>query len=229
MSYQLFSNFLNFILPRVCVGCRSILTNETAPFCSTCYNSFQIAKTNEINAHFISNFAKTGFISDFKGLYIFKESDPIQEVIHSFKYRQQYKAAYYMGELMGKLLFQGQTSSKIDFIVPLPLHPVRMADRGYNQSDYICRGISPFIQAPVISGLLTRAVNTQTQTGLTAVQRKENVSGAFSIKKGNRITGKVILLVDDVKTTGATINECARELTKFAPAKIIAATLAVVK
>lgn len=177
----------------------------------------------------MTNFYDDGFISHFISLYKFEASAPIQKVIHSFKYQQRYKVALYMGLLMGKELFRQQTFPKIDFIVPLPLHPVRLADRGFNQAEYLCRGISPIIKAPVLPRLIKRVVNTVTQTSLNVKQRKKNVAGAFKVKKGIQIKDKVILLVDDVKTTGATINECACELMKFGPSKIIAATLAVVK
>jgi ComF family protein len=109
----------------------------------------------------------------------------------------------------------------------MPLHTLRYAERGYNQSEMLAKGLSKVLGVPMSAKILKRIKNTPSQTGLNAVERQKNVSGAFRVVKPGVIIAKTVLLVDDVKTTGATMNECARVLMQQMPTKIHAISLAV--
>jgi competence protein ComFC len=115
----------------------------------------------------------------------------------------------------------------IDYLIPVPLHPLKKAERGYNQSFYISNGISRQTGIPVKNNLLKRVRYTDSQTTMTFLERKENVGGAFSVLKRNNIAGKNFLLVDDVITTGATTNECAKALLEKSCSKVYAVSVAI--
>jgi len=115
-----------------------------------------------------------------------------------------------------------------DLVIPVPLHRARHRERGFNQSDVLAEGISEATSVPLARGALRRKRNTRDQTYLNALQRAENVKGAFAVEEPDRIDGKKVILVDDVMTTGATLNECARTLCAAGALDVFAATLAVV-
>lgn len=116
---------------------------------------------------------------------------------------------------------------KIDLIVPIPLHHLKRAERGYNQSDFIAKGMKKILHVPVKSRLIKRARFTETQTNLNLVERKENMQGAFALRRNKLLQNKNVLLIDDVITTGATTSECGRTLLEGGAANVYAASVAI--
>ncbi len=116
----------------------------------------------------------------------------------------------------------------IDYITPVPIHKNRMRTRGFNQSYILAKEISKYINIPVIPDLLLRTKNTKAQSGLTPIGRENNIKGAFVFNKNYNIYEKNIAIVDDIYTTGSTINECAKTLSYFRPKSIISITLSIV-
>jgi len=107
---------------------------------------------------------------------------------------------------------QGTVFEQSEVLIPVPLHPKRQAQRGYNQSEFLARGIGSVLQKPVISHVLQRKENTRTQTRKQRYERWENLEGKFCVQQPELITGKQLLLVDDVLTTGATLEAAALAL-----------------
>lgn len=146
---------------------------------------------------------------------LYRYEFPIDQVIRSFKYGHQLSVATWLGQ---RLALQIQTPA--DLIIPLPLHPERLRERGFNQSVEIAAVIGNCLNLPVHRSTLQRTRATPHQTGLLPKERKKNVRGAFECNTD--YSGKTILLVDDVMTTGATLNECARILKLHGAAAVIA-------
>jgi ComF family protein len=148
---------------------------------------------------------------------------PIREAVHELKYRHNVG----LGEILAKQLVElvGSLNWDVDYIVPVPLGSKRLQERGYNQVMLLARPIAWELDIPLKRKALTRTRETRSQVGLSREQRITNVQNAFTAKE-HVINGKRILLVDDVVTTGATINACAKALKEAGVKKVFAATLA---
>ncbi|HYM34631.1 MAG TPA: ComF family protein [Steroidobacteraceae bacterium] len=150
-----------------------------------------------------------------------------QTLIHHAKYNSMMQIAVKLGKISGQRL--PSTLHTFDYLVPIPLHRTRLAERGYNQAERIAKGLSKSINVPISrSTLLRRIKPTPTQTGLTAGEREENVRDAFALSANTNLKGKKVILVDDVMTTGATLASAAHELDKAEPAEIAVVSVSVV-
>ena len=147
----------------------------------------------------------------------------MQHLVHQLKYRSQKDLGIYMGKLAGHAL--KTRFSDIDALVALPLFPAKEKKRGYNQSRLLCEGISMVLDKPVLDRIVIRTTHTESQTKKNRVERWQNMEGKFELKDAASISGKHVLLVDDVVTTGATLEACARELLKAENMQLSIATL----
>lgn len=166
-------------------------------------------------------------ISAGMGEFYFSKNSVIQNLIHELKYKGNRKAGLYLGNLIGKSLAGSNRFSDIDMLVPLPLFPKKEFRRGYNQAEVLSEGITQVFKKPLLTKNVTRIVHTETQTKKGRVERWENVEKSFAVKDAASLQGKHILLVDDVITTGATMEACGAEILKIAGAKLSIATLAI--
>jgi len=152
--------------------------------------------------------------------YLFYEKDhPIQRVIHRMKYADQPELGYWMGrqavlDWRNEAFFEG-----IDLIVPMPLHPKRLRERGYNQAEYIARGISDITGIPIDTTHVTRIKNTPKQALQDGEGRKTNVAQAFAVNHPEQLYHKHILVVDDLITTGETMKACLHAMKRFRGAR----------
>ena len=158
-------------------------------------------------------------------MYFSKES-LIQQLIHQLKYKGNISIGVYLGELMGKNLLTSGRFNNIDALIPLPLYPDKEHKRGYNQASIICDGISAVMNVPVIKNNVVRQRYTDTQTKKHRIERWQNVAGSFVVKDERKLSGKNLLLVDDVVTTGATLEACGTVITAIESVKLSIATLA---
>jgi ComF family protein len=149
----------------------------------------------------------------------------MQEAIHALKYRQQRPLGQVLGQRMGQEKALGRVLEELDFLVPVPLHPARQRERGYNQSLEIARGLAQALERPVLDGLVARRKNTRQQARLEADERRKNLQGAFIALDTVPREG-LIGLVDDVLTTGATFNACAQALLEAGAQRVWAVALA---
>jgi ComF family protein len=148
----------------------------------------------------------------------FTDRSGFRRVVHSFKYGGRWSLARDMGQWFGRVLADTDAYAGVDLIVPVPLHFRKVLKRGYNQSEYIARGMSRSMEVSVEARAVVRRINnpSQTQTA-THHQRWENADGIFAVRRPERLAGKHILLVDDVMTTGATIGSCAEAIVNAVP------------
>ncbi|MFO7891595.1 MAG: ComF family protein [bacterium] len=150
----------------------------------------------------------------------------IESLIHQIKYHHRKKLGFFLGKIAGRLLHEELKTTGEEVIIPVPLHKIRYRERGYNQSSLLAQGISEYIKLPIYEQIMVRIKNTKSQTTLNAQQRSSNLKNAFSVTDSQKIHNKTIFLVDDVSTTGATLNSCSRTLKKAGVEKIIGLAMA---
>ncbi|MEI8059809.1 MAG: phosphoribosyltransferase family protein [Ferruginibacter sp.] len=223
----LFKNSLHLFYPHVCTGCGSDLLDESNQLCLRCitelpHTNFAAHPNNPIEKIFWGRIPVIAAHSEF---YFAKES-LVQHLIHQLKYKSNTSIGIYLGELMGKSLLQSGRFSTIDFLVPLPLYAYKENKRGYNQANIICNGLSSIMNIPILSGNVTRQRFTETQTRKHRIERWNNVEGSFIVNDSASLIGKHLLLVDDVITTGATLEACGSILTQIEGVKLYIASLA---
>jgi ComF family protein len=223
----LFSNTIHLLYPHVCSGCGSDLLDKDSLLCLRCINElphtgFALQPGNSVEKIFWGRLPITAAHCQF---YFEKES-LIQHLIHQLKYKNNKAVGIYLGELMGTTLLHSERFTAIDYLIPLPLFVDKERKRGYNQAKIICDGMAAVMNIPVITGNVMRQRFTQTQTRKHRTERWENVAGSFTVKNSEVLKGKNILLVDDVITTGATLEACGSVILQTEGVKLYIATLA---
>jgi ComF family protein len=148
------------------------------------------------------------------------------DTIHKFKYGRSISLGDALGSFMADFSFPDFDQAEYSLLIPVPLHVKKLRQRGFNQSLLLARALGKKYKLPVNFSLLKRSKFTLTQTGLHKNEREKNIKGAFIVTDKEKISGKKIILIDDVYTTGATINECAKTLIKAGAEKVAALTLA---
>lgn len=223
---QNFSNLLlDFFIPRICPGCKNKLPPYTRFICDDCMPKLRIPGKSRISHEFKKKFAGTGTISDFTVLYLFEKDKELQNIIHALKYGRQFLLGVFLGELLGKHLIKEFSNYQIDVVVPVPLHQLKQTEREYNQSYYIAKGVCKSTGLKTNNRLLKRIKYTGSQTTLKFSERQDNLKGAFLCRK--KLKGENILIIDDVSTTGATLQECGITLLSAGAGKVYAAAIAV--
>jgi len=223
--------FIGLFLPKICLNCDKHLLESDYLICTDCFSSLKFlteicpvcgTPTNETKCKVCNT---NEFIFD-KARSVFSYDDILQNLIHEFKYNEMISIVKLLGKFSYEYLTRFQPFDHINYIVPVPLHKVKKRSRGFNQSEYIAREISKCMNWKYLPGLIKRKKFTETQTKLNKQQRRRNVSMAFRINQKYDIEGKNILLVDDVFTTGSTVNSIASVLKKDLVNKVYVFTVA---
>ena len=223
-----FNNITHLLFPRLCSGCGSDLINGHHLLCLKCHHhlsetGFASLADNPVEKILWGRLVFGSVTSQ----YYFTKDSLLQRLIHQFKYKDNRELAYYFGTLMGETLQASPRFRMPDVIVPLPLFPDKEYRRGYNQSALLCEGIAHVLQTPVSYNTVLRTRYTTTQTHKTRMERWKNVEGVFTCTADTALRQKKILLVDDVITTGATIEACGNAILEDIPdAQLNIATLA---
>ena len=206
----------------VCGGCRAKARFIQEPFCQRCgrpyegdiTTRFECANCREMEWHFQS--ARSAVIA----------RDPVLEVIHRYKYQRALWFEPFLADLLIRAAGPVLGQQKPSMIVPVPLHPTKQREREFNQAERLARRLGAATQIPVNKRLLRRVVPTRTQTQLSRQERLANVRNAFAMRRGQRLNGERLVLVDDVFTTGATTSACARVLTAAGAGEVCVWTVA---
>lgn len=219
--------FLGLIYPELCTACGTNLYQQEKILCTKClYNLprtyFHKVPSNPIEQ---SLWGRVD-IERASALYFFQKADKYQKLLHLLKYKNRKDIGIELGRLYGADLVLEEAFNKIDYIIPVPLHRKKLHKRGFNQSEIIAKGLKEFIPAQLRTDILIRKKKTDTQTRKSRYERWENIQDVFSVKNSKELNNKHILLVDDVFTTGATIEGCAIALHNAADVKISVVTLA---
>ncbi|MBI1807447.1 MAG: ComF family protein [Ignavibacteria bacterium] len=219
----------DFIYPPICFTCNQLLQDDEMRICRACWNSF--AKMNPSHPTWVEikgKFEAEGVVQDILSCFLFEKEGKLQDVVHLLKYRGMKSLGERLGLEIGERIVSDPIFSRADYLIPVPLHKLKRRERGYNQSEHICKGIATVTNIPTHTALIKRLKYTESQTQLNIDQRKENVGNAFEINPKCRpnIEGKSFILVDDVITTGSTINACARILVANGARNVLAASVA---
>ncbi|HEX2960653.1 MAG TPA: ComF family protein [Ignavibacteriales bacterium] len=225
-SFNSLNSVFDIFLPRLCAACEKKLGPPDEVICPECLSSIKSPGNNKIAAEFRRKFERENVISEFASAFLFEEEKAFQKLIHSIKYRGRYRNALFLGRLTGEKLKEKILSWKCDMIIPVPLHPVKKAERGFNQSYYIAKGLSLITGIPLKNKALKRVRFTETQTALSMTERRDNIKGAFSLKRGISLSGKTVIILDDVITSGSTVSECGRVLLNGGAQKVYAVSAA---
>lgn len=206
----------------LCWDCQADILPVTQPYCSLCGDPVSGRIDHEYICHFCSMvqpaFTRARSFAHYTG--------PIAEMLKALKYRQATWLAVDLANMLTSLVQRHFAADDIDAVVPVPLHHTRRRQREYNQSALLAKELGRMIKVPCMNRILFRYRKTPSQTNLTARQRIGNVKESFRYRKGSWLEGRRILLVDDVMTTGATVNECAKTLRVGGASAVYVATVA---
>jgi ComF family protein len=220
-------DFLHLFFPHNCTGCGSDVVSPEQMLCLHCLTdlpatNFFTQPGNPVEKNFYGRLP----LRHAAAAYFFTKESLMQHLIVQLKYRGNKEIGVYLGNLMGNMIAKANQYNDVDVLVPLPLNPRREKKRGYNQATALCNGIAASWGKEVVDNVAYRKVYTETQTQMGRINRWENMDGVFAINNTGQLHGKHILLVDDVVTTGATLEACGSELLKIPGVTLSIATLA---
>jgi ComF family protein len=213
--------------PKNCPACGRPLKLFGANICGRCSQNlpethFFEAAGNPIEKIFYGRLP----INAGAAAWYFHKNSALQALLFQLKYKSNKEVGLFIGKQMGALLAASERFASIDALIPVPLHPQALSKRGFNQAAIICEGIGQVWHKPVLTGAIARTKHTPTQTKQTRAERWDNMENAFTIQDSASIKGKHLLLVDDVITTGATIEACGKTLLTIEGARVSVAAAA---
>ena len=219
---------LHLAFPHVCAGCGTNVLDNAQPLCLRCLDAlpqtyFYQHGNNPVEKLFWGRLPLAAAAAQ----YYFTKASLVQRLMHQFKYKGNKELGFYLGRQIGHSLAQTNRFATVDALVPLPLFTARERARGYNQAAVLCAGISDLFQKPVLQGAVVRTAHTESQTRKNRIDRWQNMEGHFKVAGPSRLAGKHLLLVDDVVTTGATLEACGRTLLSVAGVRLSIATLCI--
>jgi len=225
--FSLAEDFLSLWFPNLCASCAAKLYQNEKVICSRCLyalpkTNFHKDKENPVASLFWGR-VKIEYATAF---YYFNKGSRFRKLIHKLKYEGHHEIGYELGLHFGTSL-KNSCFDAATCIVPVPLHPSKERKRGYNQSEMIAKGMSEAMGLPVKNKNLIRNIASSTQTRKSRYDRWKNVEHIFSLRDREKLSNEHILLVDDVITTGATIEACTNELLTAEKTNVSVATLAV--
>ena len=215
---------MDIFYPNQCEICQKDLGLNENHLCLTCLYDLPYIKGNKSQENALSQlFWGRADVIHTQALFNYQKGNQVQDILHLIKYKSKTKLAEFFGEKLGALIKDYQN---IDYILPIPLHPKKLRKRGFNQSSLIAKGMERTANVKVNEKILKRVKHNPSQTTVTKFDRWENVRSIFEVKKPKKVQGKHVLVVDDVLTTGATIESCVQQLLKIEGCKVSVATLA---
>jgi ComF family protein len=225
--YNLWDDFISLLFPRLCYACGNHLLRNENLICTECYvviprTNYHIEDENPVAQLFWGRC----LLEKAAAFSYYNKGSRIRNLIHNLKYKGIKEIGYELGRIYGLSLKASGFTTDIDIIIPVPLHPSKMRIRGFNQSDTISEGLADVTGLFIDTNALVRTKVSATQTKRSRYERWTNVEGIFRVTDPEIIRGRHILLVDDVITTGSTIESCANELLKVEGVKVSVVALA---
>jgi ComF family protein len=212
--------------PHQCACCHSHLRKYERLICTFCRHDLPFGNYTDQTPNTVENcfYGKIPLVAA-TALFRFRENGKIQNLIHALKYENRESVGLFAANILGVEILHSNRFPPIDLIIPVPLHPKKERKRGYNQNTVFGQKLAAILSSEFCSSLLVRKQNRPTQTQQTRLNRWRNVEGNFFLKNPEKLANKQVLLIDDVITTGATLEACCNELLK-ADAKISIAAIA---
>jgi ComF family protein len=224
---SLINDFLSLIYPRQCEACAGLLYKHEQFICTNCRLNLPRSNYHRLELSPLSQtFAGRVPLKNACSLYLYEKSGKVQRLLHAIKYEEQKELAMHLGKLYADELVKDQKLYDVDVVVPIPLHKNKLKARGFNQSEWFAKGLSEGMNKKMNTSSFKRIVDTKTQTRKKKYQRWENVEGIFEVKEPETLYGKHVLLVDDVITTGATIEAAWTAVKKVENVNVSVASIA---
>jgi len=220
-------SLVEFVYPPVCFVCERYLPDSSSNVCAACWATVQtVGRTDALYNEMRDRLRASGVIDDLASAFYFEKEGTLQALIHQLKYDEMTVIGVEFGKHVAVAMARLLEKIPDADVVPVPLHSVKQRERGYNQSYYIAQGVQIVTGLSVLPHLLRRAKNTPSQTHLNRDERWANVQDAFEIARGKMVRSSSYILIDDVITTGATIQACAHVLKEHGARRVYAASIA---
>ena len=223
------NDIANVLVPRACFGCNAHLSRGELHLCTVCRNhlpltDYNFNEENPIDRIFYGRIR----IEKANSLLYFTENSIVKRLIHHLKYKNQEQIGYFLGDWHGQILKENRFLTNIDFVIPVPLHKKKLKKRGYNQVDQFAQRLAYYLDAKFSNDILIKTANTKTQTKKGRIGRFLENKNLFTLSDHNFFENKNVLLVDDVITSGSTMEICAKALQETQGIKIYITSMATV-
>jgi ComF family protein len=219
-------SLFHLAFPHVCTGCGSDLLSQQTMLCMHCITAmpdtnFHLHAANVVEKKFWGRLNLKAATAQ----YYFTKESLMQHLMHQLKYKGNKSLGIFLGRMMAESIINSDRFADVDALIPLPLFKSKERKRGYNQATLLCEGMAEIMQVPVIKNAVGRNQHTETQTKKNRIERWQNIDGKFELQNQEMIAGKHLLLVDDVVTTGATLEACGQVLLQSSISNLSIATL----
>ena len=224
----MFHDFINLFYPKTCNCCERPLLDHEKVICTSCLHQLPLTNfqpNNENQADKV--FYGRAEINAAYALLLFRKKNMVQLLLHQLKYKRQFEISYFLGEWTGEILKNSSRFTNIDMVIPVPLHKKRLKERGYNQTEGFAKEIAKSLNAEYRDDLLTKTSSSKKQALKNRISRWNLMEQSFQLTNASAVSGKHILLVDDILTTGATLEACINCLRNSEKIKISIATMAI--
>lgn len=222
-----FHGIAHLLFPHCCMGCNAVLENRKEILCYACSRllprtNFENQEGNPLEKSFYGRIS----IASATAAFYFSRENILHQLLVCLKYKQHKEVGWFLGRLLGYQLANAVRFQEIDLLIPLPLHPNKLKFRGYNQAALIAEGIHAVWPKKLVIDAVIRTGFSESQTVSNRVERWQKMKGVFQLANWSAIQGKKVLLIDDVATTGATLEACGAALLQGNPASLSIATVA---
>lgn len=224
----LLKSVINILFPKCCFSCLSVLSDNESVLCTSCRHGLPITNFHLNNDHSVTKvFYGRVKIEQATALLRFEKKGITQHLIHSLKYKGYEEIGTFLGDWLGKELSKVASYQDIDAVIPVPLHKRKLRKRGFNQVEKFGQSIAQALSTDYLDDVLLKVSNTSSQTTKGRLTRWLSSQENFHTNNSNNLNGKHILLVDDIITTGATLESCINTLQQHTSVKISIATMAI--
>ncbi|PQJ76367.1 ComF family protein [Polaribacter glomeratus] len=212
---RLLKDLFHLFYPKLCVVCEDNLVENETTICTLCRHDLPLTnftdyKENKVTQTFYGRI----LIEKAFSLLFYRKKGSTQKLIHDLKYKGNEEIGVFFGDWLGEILKENNEFATIDYIIPVPLHPKKLRERGYNQVTRFGKTLSKHLEIEYLENYLIRISSTKTQTFKARFERFNNIETKFLLTNPSFFDHKNILLIDDVITTGATLEACAKEFLK---------------
>lgn len=224
----MFNNLISLFFPKVCLACAYPLSDNEQYVCTNCRHDLPVTNYHLDGSDAVKKILYGRIkLEEATALLRFEKKGIVQHLIHNLKYKGYEEVGLFLGDWLGDELKNLQNYKNIDCVIPVPLHKNKLKKRGYNQVALFAKTLAGNLNATYLDDVLVKITNTKSQTTKTRLARWSTTNEMFSLQNSSKIDNKHILLVDDLITTGATIELCANQLLKGNKVKISIATMAI--
>lgn len=223
-----FSDLFSLVFPKLCLVCKTQLLDCEEHICLSCQHQLPLTQFHAIKENPLEQlFWGKVEIEAATALYYYQKKSSLQQLLHHLKYKNKQALGKKLGRMLGEELKDTSFAEKIDCVIAVPLHRKRKRKRGYNQSELLAKGAADALELSYNFTSLRRTIANPTQTTKGTYARWENVAGIFEVVDKDQLKNKHVLLIDDVVTTGATLESCALSLQNIDGIKISIACIAI--